>query len=82
MDENSVCDDLSSNIYQTRAATGGLINGNLPLVCGGYGNFNNQCFIIGTNQSIQLNQYREDSSSIVINNKVKNTLIKTSDEVE
>ena len=69
LDENSVCDDLLESPYGTRAAIGGLINGIDPIVCGGYGNAN-ECFIIGTNEQIQLNHARGDGSGIVVNNKV------------
>ena len=70
-DASKVCSRLSDPPYSFRQGTGGLINGNLPIACGGWSNTTyDSCFILGSNTSITMTAGRNGVSSIVYGDKV------------
>ena len=73
-DASAVCSRLSNPPYTFGHGTGGLINGNLPIACGGFNDspryFYESCFILGSSTSITMSQKRDGASSIVYGDKV------------
>ena len=70
-DASVVCSRLSDPPYSFRQGTGGLINGNLPIACGGWdNNYYDSCFILGSSTSITMTAKRDGVSSIVYGDKV------------
>ena len=68
--DNSVCSKLSNTPYDFHSGTGGLIKDNLPIACGGSGDYIDKCFVPGTSTSITMATKRACVSSIVHDGKV------------
>ena len=68
--EDTECDELANSAYPVEGAAGGLV-GRKPMICGGFNEnpstgASKQCFVLGENMSITMEQERSYPSSISI----------------
>ena len=61
------CDNFGNYTNEVFAASGGLLNGTYPLICGGAYSFG-ECSILGSNMSVYLKEKRSFAASVVFNN--------------
>ena len=70
-DESITCDALGDFPVQVAAASGGLINNSLPLICGGWnGSYSSECYIAGRANSdplVKLLTPRGSSAALAMN---------------
>ena len=62
---NNVCEDMAPNSNLLNHFSSGLINNNLPLVCGGLSQYNyfNDCFVIGRKSNTLIAQMKHPRSN-------------------
>ena len=68
--EDRECNELAKFPHSVESAAGGLVNGK-PMICGGFNQdpitgTSNKCFVIGGNQSVNMEYERSYPSSISI----------------
>ena len=66
--------ELDDDIISRHSSTGGML-GTTPVICGGWqfyggGPYVNTCLLYGTSQKIMLNSYRQQHSSVGLNNSM------------
>ena len=68
--EDTECDELANSAYPVESAAGGLVS-RKPIICGGFlenpsTGASKQCFVLGQNQTIPMENERSYPSSISI----------------